>query len=213
MTRRALMLGTAALAAAPSRAAETWRFLAPPWARAARMTPAVGAAGDEIVLEADGAVGFPWRPATARSADVLRWRWRVDAAPPPTDPRARGVDDRPAAVHLWLDASAGPTLFGRLAEALGQPRVTHALIWRWGGTLPAGSRAANPYHERGAIPVLRDAAGSLGAWRAEARDVEADLRATLGIGAEAFVALALSIDTDDAGGIARARVADLSLAP
>jgi hypothetical protein len=100
----------------------------------------------------DAGLGCPFRHhrgrgegvRAARPGDALRWRWRVDAAPPPTDQRARGADDRPAAVHLLLDAGRGPTLFGRLAEALGQPRATHALTWSWGRTLPAGARAANP---------------------------------------------------------------------
>ncbi|SEA81147.1 DUF3047 domain-containing protein [Rubrimonas cliftonensis] len=208
MTRRALMLAAAALAAPALRAEGAWRFLAPPWARAARLA----AAGAEIELEADGAVGFLWRPAAARPGDMLRWRWRVDAAPPPTDPAARDADDRPAAVHLWLDAGRGPTLFGRLAEALGQPRVTHALTWQWGGTRPAGTRLANPYHAPSAILVLRGAGEPLGVWREEARDVEADLRAALGVGAASVAALAISADTDDAGGLARARIAGLEIA-
>ncbi|MEQ9329667.1 MAG: DUF3047 domain-containing protein, partial [Rhodospirillales bacterium] len=79
------------------------------------------------------AVRFAYRPVE-RNAAELAWRWRVRGDFTASDMTESGRDDRPLAIHLWLDSpAADDVLFGTLARLIGFPRVTHVLTYAWGG--------------------------------------------------------------------------------
>lgn len=209
--RRALLLALPASTARaealdPRLVAAGWRFRGVPRRAAARF--GLGPEG-EITVLAENAVGFLARDF-APPPGPLTWRWRVDAAPPPSDPGQKGRDDRPLAVHvLFADQAPGPFAAMRrwMAGALLPEGFTgRVLTYLWGGA-PAGTRLPNPYAPRdGALICLRGPEAPLGTWIAERVDPVADFRAAFGADAPPVTHLALSADTDDQGGTARARI-------
>lgn len=211
VARRALLLAVPAAvgraeALDPRLAAAGWQFRGVPRRAATRF--GLGPEG-EITLHAENAVGFLARPF-APPPGPLAWRWRVDEAPPPSDPGRKGADDRPLALHvLFADAAPGPFAAMRrwVAGALLPEGFSgRAVTYLWGGA-PAGARLPNPYAPRdGALVCLRGPEAPLGAWLTERVEPAADFRAAFGVAAPPVTHLALSADTDDLGGIARARI-------
>jgi hypothetical protein len=209
--RRALLLALPAGAARaesldPRLAAQGWRLRAVPG-----RAPALFEAGEggEVRVRAERAVGFLARAFEAPPGP-LAWRWRVDAAPPPTDLGRRGGDDRPLALHLlFADPASGPMAALRRAmrgALLPEGAAGKALTYVWGGALPGGP-FPNPYAPReGALVVLRGAEAPLGTWFEERVDVARDFARAFGGEAPPLTHIAISADTDDAGGVALARI-------
>jgi hypothetical protein len=170
-----------------------------------------------IAISADHAVGFLARGLSvderASPGRPLAWRWRVDAAPPASDlSRAEG-DDRPLAVHVIFPAPRGEGLFAtlrrQLTAAIAGPLFSgRVLTYVWGGVAAAGTVLPNAYlPDDGRLIVRRGPEAPLGTWLAEAVDVDADYRATFGFPpSEPPTAIAISSDTDDRGGVARAQI-------
>jgi hypothetical protein len=208
--RRAVLLAPALPARAatldPRLAQLGWR-LQPVAGRAVAEFRA--SAGGEITVRAEGAVGFLVR-ALAAPAPRVAWRWRVDAAPPPTDVTRRGGDDRPLALHLlFADAAPGPMAALRRAmrgALMPEGFSGRALTYVWGGLAPGGPWP-NPYAPRdGALIVLRGPAAPLGTWFEEAVDAVADHARAFGEPGAPPSHVCVSADTDDAGGLALGRV-------
>jgi hypothetical protein len=131
----------------------------------------------------------------------LGWRWRVDAAPPPTDLTRRG-GDRPIAVHLcfkgkpeggflnWMERVVEPSVEGF-------SRDHRCLTYVWGGTAASGAMFANPYlTDRGVMIVLRGAGTPTGEWFHEKIDCGKDYRAAFGEDPPKSSFLAISGDSD-----------------
>ncbi len=172
--------------------------------------------GRTIEVSSDGGFALLYRPVTAADggAEMLTWRWRVDAAPPPADLAVKGVDDRPLAIHVWFpDPDPGPFawLRGSVGSALlGVPDPGRALTYVWGGQREAETVIANPHLKGGVIKILQPGSAPLGEWRSETVDIRGDFRDIFGVPAPRPAWLALSVDTDDRGGISRGVVADLA---
>jgi hypothetical protein len=198
-------------AAAPE-AAGGWRLWTPPGKEPARFA----SDADGIRVESDGGVSFLARPLTVaeQAAATLTWRWRVDAAPPPTDLARRGGDDRALALHVWfpagrdrrstMAATMAATLAAAAARMLGEPPPLppdgYTLTYVWGGDRPAGTRLANPYMANAVLIVRRGSDARLGAWADEAVDLAHDFRVAFGVAPPAPPAwLAVSTDTDATG--------------
>jgi hypothetical protein len=190
---------------------ESWSVLTMPGRGAARFD----CVGDTVEIEASGAVGFLYRPSRPAESGAARltWRWRVDAAPPPTNLSESSADDRPAAVHLVFP-NDGEGLLRRLGAALrgavaGAPFAGRMLTYVWGGLDPPRTVIANPYMPGdGYIVVLRNGAAP-SAWVDERIDFRADFRRAFGRDAPDPIYIAVSADTDDRGGSSRAAVARL----
>jgi len=198
--------------AAPALAAAGWRGIAVPNRDAARFT--LGAEG-VIAVAAQDAVGFLLRPIAPGEVPpgraLLRWDWRVLAAPPPSDALRIGADDRPAGLHLlFAGAGRGGGLGAVLRRGLRRGMMGEAfggrvLSYVWGGRAAAGSVLPNPHLEPdGVLLVRRGAEAPLGSWFEERVDFAADYRAAFGAAAPPPTHLALSADTDDQGGRALA---------
>ncbi len=186
-----------------------WRVVTVPGQAATRF---VAQADGAIRITADRAVGFLLAELPDTPGLRLAWRWRVDAAPPPTPPDAVGRDDRPLAVHvIFAEAGDDDRFLGGLRRWM-RGALTHeafagrTITYMWGGTLPAGTRLTNPYLPKdGRIVVLRDGTTPLGEWRTEAIDPIADYQSLFG-GSAKPTHLSLSSDTEDSGGCASAMI-------
>lgn len=192
-----------------------WQLLSMPGKAVIRFSAAGGGA---IAVNAWDSVGFLYREAAdiPGSGRYLTWRWRVDAAPSPTDMSMKGMDDRPLAVHVWFNDTDGAASGWDLQTRLGawlfdRPLPGRMLTYVWGGVGERGQTIANPYREQAArIIVLRPGNSRLGVWHTETVDIVADFQSAFGErpGAPAYVAI--SGDTDDKGGAAAGIVAGLS---
>ena len=172
-----------------------------------------------IAVAADGGAAFLYRAlAQGEAGPYLTWRWRVAAAPPPSDPARAGRDDRPLAVHALFASDPSAGFFGGIRRALrrqmlGAPFAGRLITYMWGGTARAGTRLANPYLPAdGTIVVLRDAQAPLGPWLSEAADLFADYAAAFGTPPPVPTHIAISADADDLGGRSLGWVADLAFA-
>ncbi len=185
-------------------AAEGWRLLRTGDAPPARFSLLEDGT---VRVVAEGAVGFLARPVEAAPGRHLSWRWRVDAATPATDLRAKGEDDRPAAVHVFFPRAEGERgLFGRIGDSLraaaaGDAFSGRVITYVWGGTEPPGTRFPSPFmREDGALVILRGPEAPTGVWLSECVDPAADYRAAFGRDPTVPNWIALSADTDDRGG-------------
>ena len=105
--------------------------------------------GSLRVVAANG-VSFMYKelPDRMRLGTKLRWRWRVDQAPAPTDLMHLGKDDRPLAVHVWYPKSpAQESFWDGIKEAFGYPVLGDAVTYVWGGANQRGDVVANPHLE------------------------------------------------------------------
>ena len=212
LSRRQLPLLFVPLTAARAGMAG-WTFIGVPGRADARFE---GAADGAIRMKADTAVGFLQRPLQAveipTGAYRLVWRWKVVQAPPPSDLTDTAADDRPAAVHLLFASAAGGGLVntmlrGMRGAVMGRAFSGRALTYVWGGRLPRGTVMPNPHlRDDGVLLIRRGPEAPLGAWQQEATDPAGDYRAAFGTEAPVPTHIALSIDTDDAGGRAEAEI-------
>jgi hypothetical protein len=194
-------------------AKDAWQRLELPDRRPAEFT---FDGADGVIVRTDRSVAFLYRDignAVPSSKRLLSWHWRVEKGFPATDLSRPGGDDRPLAVHLWFSDRDHPSLFGRLGWLFGYPHISHTVTYAFGGRRATGSVFANPFHENGAIFVLRGPGTSAGNLYTEKRNIDADI-------AKAFMAppmietlkyIAISADTDDTGADSRARVGRLIL--
>ncbi len=216
MRRRAMLAGGAAALAGPTRAAPGpagWRAVFVPGRAEAHFAALPEGA---IGLRALGAMGFLVRavdPAEQAGHDVrLAWRWRVLAAPPPSDLADPDAGDRPAAVHVLFAEAGGGGLGARLRRGLrgallGAEFSGRALTHVWGGRAPSGTILANPHlRGDGVLLIRRGPETALGAWQEERADLARDYRAAFAAAAPPATHLVLSIDTDDRGGLAAAEI-------
>lgn len=178
------------------------------------------ATADGVAVESRQAVSVLWRDVAAAPATtpLLRWRWRVDRAVPPTDLARKGGDDRSLAIYVAFafdEARAG--LWERirrkaLAMLTDDPLPGRVLIYVWGGQGPGGWLESPHLPGGGMLRVLRGPAAPLGRWLEEEVDVAADYRATFGGEPTAIVGLGISADSDDTGTVAQGEVAGLGFA-
>lgn len=226
--RRVLLAGTLGglLAARPARAAlepdlesEGWRemtFRDKPGNLYRR--DADGA----VVIESRASVSVAWRDLSADLArtPILRWRWRVERAVPPTDLARKGGDDRSLALYVafaWEPERA--TLLERSVRAVlgslaGQELPGRLLTYVWGGDGRTNGWFDNPYLPTGAkLRVLRDGGAPLGVWLEERIDVRADFRAAFGEEPPLVERIGIGADSDNTASEARGAIRDLAWLP
>jgi hypothetical protein len=158
----------------------------------------------ERVLEFQSrdAAGGIWRRFEVDPLEeaTLSWRWKVEASlPGRPDEREKAGDDYAARVfviyrsHLLL------------------PWMTRAICYVWSGARPVGEIFPNPGAGGVKTIVLQSGDGEAGSWVREERDLVADHVKAFGNRPERVVGFAIMVDTDDTGGLARARFDDLDL--
>lgn len=165
-----------------------------------------------LQVEAMNAVGFLYAQIDGASAKRLAWRWRVDKDIPPTDLSQSGRDDRPLAVHVWFPPKPEEVSFrDRLGSLFGYPMIGRVLTYVWGGTAERGAYMTNPHFDESKLIVLRSGATPTGRWFAEEIDIAADYEMAFGAKPPETAYIAISADTDDAGGTSVAQLDDLKL--
>lgn len=213
----ALLLASVSLSPARGEAPlpAGWKLLKFPGKAA---TTFIATPGGAIKVSANNSVGFLYCNATdiPGKGPFLTWRWRVDMTPPPTDLSAKGMDDRPLAVHVWFENEDGSGSDWGLQTRLGawlfnQPLPGNMLTYVWGGSAKRGTKMKNPYRKpAGQIIVLRPGDSATGEWFEEAVDVVADFEAAFGYRPGMPAYIAVSADTDDQGGRSMAAVSDIA---
>lgn len=165
-----------------------------------------------LQVEAMNAVGFLYAQINGAAAQRLAWRWRVDKDIPPTDLSRVGRDDRPLAVHVWFPPKPEDISFrDRLGSLFGYPMIGRVLTYVWGGTAERGAHMVNPHFDESKLIVLRSGSTPTGQWFAEEIDIAADYEMAFGSKPPSTAYIAISADTDDAGGTSVARLDDLKL--
>lgn len=167
-----------------------------------------------IAVATSKSAGFLYRSLNENEskAKSLKWSWRVDTAPRPSDLTRRGRDDRPIAVHIWFpvlveDASPWAYLKSGISNLIDMPYPGKILTYVWGGTQAKGSKLRNPYlNDDGAIIVLRSGKEATGIWINENVDIAADYRMAFGSPPPPASYLVISADTDDRSGRSMAAV-------
>ncbi len=162
-------------------------------------------------IRSDSGISLIWRslPKDFAEGSTAEWRWRVDAAVPPTDLTDRGADDRDLALYFLFaddpDAVENPPKSLRSAMMKGR-----ALVYVWGGDAGQGSVIRSPSMlGRGQLVVQRPSGSPSGTWQAEHVDLRADFRRAFGREPGPLMGIGVSADTDNTGSLGDARLSDL----
>lgn len=151
---------------------------------------------------------------------ILKWRWRVDQAPPPTDLSAKGKDDCAIAVYVGFRYHSGQaSFFERLKRPLieawaGKDLPGRVLRYVFCGRRPRGTTFASPYlGANDMVEILRPATSPTGEWFEEQVDIAADYRKAFGDQPEHPSQIGIEADTDNTHKASRAKIADLAFVP
>lgn len=125
----------------------------------------------------------------------LRWRWRALRHPAAADPSVRNLDDRAAGIFVVVHQSL-------------LPWRTRGLLYQWAPAGESGRWTRSPYAPDVRVLTLENAAAD-GVWRAERRDLEADLRAAFGELPARIEAIGVLCDADNTGSVSAADFGDL----
>jgi hypothetical protein len=173
-------------------------------------------ANGALTANAMDAFGMLVRPLTGvRDYPILRWRWRVEKAPPATDATKKGGDDRPIAVHVWFpmaekERSIWTSIGDTLSSFIGLPPSGRVITYMWGGKHKTGASFTNPHlPDRGMIVIKRSTNAPLFQWMTETIDIAADYRKLFRANGPAPSHIAISADTDDTGVKSRSAIANL----
>ena len=175
-----------------------------------------------VRVVSDRSVSVLFRPLAADLArtPVLRWRWRVSAAPVPTDlTRPRG-EDRAVALYVGFPYEPARASFWErlkrwaVVALMGEEAPGRLLTYVWGGDRPRGTLLYREGEEgMSAMKILRTPAAPVGAWLAERVDVAADFRAAFGWAPPAPTHVGIVSDSDDTGRAVEASVVDIAYEP
>ncbi len=160
--------------------------------------------------------------ANTSNTPLLAWRWKVDQVPARADLSAKATDDLAAKLCVFFDLpldrlSPGDRIKIRLGRAIFDPELpTATLCYVWDRLLPPGTVLPNAYTDRVRFIVLRSvAAGQLGQWFDERRDLAQDFALAFGREAESGIppitGVALASDADNTGDVASAWFGDIRL--
>jgi hypothetical protein len=166
-----------------------------------------------VVVRAEAGVGVLWHsvPPALSGASHAQWRWRVTAGVSPTDLTKKGGDDRTLAVYFVFIDGPEAVESTDLTELLRQGDG-YLLMYVWGGSANPGTILQSPYFDgRGRTLVKRAAESPIGVWFKETADFRSDFWNAFGRQPGTLVAVAVSSDSDDTGGLNVAAVADLDV--
>jgi hypothetical protein len=202
------MAGGVAFKFGPDLVASDWRYMSFP----RRPGVAFTAHGeDTVIVQTNAGVGVLWHPVPRKvsKASKARWWWRVTKGVGPTDLTKKGGDDRTLAVYFAFTDEKVAVKDIDLMDLLRHKRG-EVLMYVWGSGVKPGTMLPLPYFGgRGRTVVKRAANTKSGVWFDEKVDIRGDFRRAFGRAPGRLVAIAVSSDADDTGGLNVAAVADL----
>lgn len=132
-----------------------------------------------------------------------RWSWRVDEGVGPTDLSKKRSDDRAIALYfVFADEKTANRLAGKKPSMLRMlgARGTTTLVYVFGGAAPGAFKSPYVAGESRSM-VLRTAMSEHGRWYDEVVDFAADHERAFGKPPGRLLAIAVSSDSDDTGGL------------
>lgn len=150
---------------------------------------------------------------------ILCWRWRVNKTVAAADITKKSGDDQAARIYIGLDLPKSAVSFGtrvKLAAARSsskQPIPDGVINYVWDNKLPVGTARDNVYTKQAKIIVMESGNGSAGKWVSEKRNLANDISKQFGTSAAKVQSIAISSDTDNAGGSVTAAFADIHFVP
>ncbi|MDD9893094.1 MAG: DUF3047 domain-containing protein [Gammaproteobacteria bacterium] len=173
--------------------------------------------GETLTVRSDNSADFYYRKLlSAKQLDKanwqLSWEWRVLESTKAVATNTTEADDRPLAVHLWINDRKSVGWFkGGLAKLFGIPTPGFMLTWSWGGTETVGSEFANPHLPEGRGLITIAAAGATAMeWQQQTVNVN-DAISNLLTEVNDRIYLVISADNDGHGGRSVAQVRNLRL--
>ena len=174
--------------------------------------------GATLTVRSDNSADFYYRKLlSAKQLEKanwqLSWEWRVLESTEAVATNTTEADDRPLAVHLWINDLKSVGWFkGGLAKLFGIPTPGYMLTWSWGGTEAVGSEFANPHlpEGRGLITIAEPASAAGQDWQKQTIHVN-DAISTLLANVNDRIYLVISADNDGHGGNSVAQVRNLTL--
>ena len=176
--------------------------------------------GDTLRVSSDASVGFYHRKILSaremrESRWALSWEWRVLESSSPTLLSTADNDDRPVAVHVWINNPRRAGWFrGGLARLFAVPVPGNMITYTWGGLEPEGTEFSNPHiPDTGHIRVLRDFDDSEQGWFSQTVYFQDDLLESFPEADIKSIYVVVSSDTEDTNGFAEAEIRNLKLVP
>lgn len=171
-----------------------------------------------IRVTSDDSTALIWREvgADAKTRRYLSWRWRVDAAMPPTDITVKGGDDRPVAIHVWFeDPPERQSFFASIRATVlegifGIPVSGRVLTYVWGGKGKPGDAQRNPHIGEDSWMIVRRVQAAVpGRWVEERVDLAADFQRGFGEAPPPARIIAIAADSEDTQTASTALVRDI----
>lgn len=187
----------------PDLASSNWNVLSFPFKRPIR-TSIIDTGTLEVI--ADHAAGMIWHalPSTIGRPRRSQWSWRVDEGVGVTDLSSKGADDRAIAIYFIFGQASDREMD---AMSLLNSKSVSALVYVYGSAEPRGAIVQSPHMgERGKFIILRPANSERKVWLDEKVDLQADFHRAFGRAPPELLAIAISSDSDDTGGINRVRI-------
>lgn len=156
-------------------------------------------------------------PPSQRGASSLRWRWRLPAHNPLSDPRTKKGDDFPLRLYVLFDYDVyklgflDRTKLTIARRLYGEHLPAAALCYVWDPALTAGTSIWNAFTDRVRMIVVRSGGQDLGRWVGEQRDVRRDFRQAFGEEAPPIKGIAVAGDADNSGGASVGFMGDIWL--
>ena len=176
--------------------------------------------GVRVVSERSVSILFRPLAADLARTPILRWRWRISAAPAPTDLTRTEGEDRALGVYVGFPYEPGRAGFWEglkrrvIVALMGEEAPGRLLTYIWGGNRPRGALLHREGEEgRGAMKILRTPAAPVNVWLSERVDVAADFRAAFGWDPPDPTYIGIVSDSDDTGRAVEGVVVDIAYEP
>lgn len=146
---------------------------------------------------------------------VLCWRWRVNRTMTAADITKKSGDDQAARIYIGLDLprsaiSLGTRIKLAAARSGSKTRIPDGVInYVWDNKLPVGTARPNVYTKQAKIIVMQTGNRAANKWVTERRNLAKDISRQFKTNAAKVESIAISSDTDNAGGSVTAAFADI----
>ena len=146
---------------------------------------------------------------------ILCWRWRVNRTVSGADITKKSGDDQAARIYVGLDLPNSKIPLGtriKLAAARSKSKASipdAAINYVWDNKLPVGTARPNVYTKQARIIVAQSGNAAAGRWVNERYNLANDINRQFKTKAAKIQSIAISSDTDNAGGSVMAAFADI----